>query len=389
MEQVQRLRVRLQVSIVGLILSLVAVVALAALVIVMAVSSRTAQETAEARFAESAARVGEQIGGRIGDALSLAELGAHLPTGRAPIIGDGMAHPVLPFLLQSLGGTTLYSTYFGHANGDFLQVIAARGMPGILAAHQAPAATWTIVRAVSGQAGTRQQVWSFLDREGTLLDRRVEPQPSYDPRVRPWFSLARQGAGPVVGAPYVFASLQQPGFTASATMEGGGGVFGVDITLDGANAFLASQTVSAHGGVALLTGEGRVLAAGGSLLRDDVAPMQSLEGSRAGLTEQAVRQALAEGAQPGSRLLEVDGEPVLVHLATLQASTPLTVAVAAPFADFTGHIDKMRWQIIALAALVLMVVLPFSTAMAARLSNTVRQLASDAERIRRFDFGGE
>ena len=48
----------------------------------------------------------------------------------------------------------------------------------------------------------------------------------------------------MLGAAYTFASTQAPGLTTAAPLAGGGGVFGVDLTLTSLQAFLDASALS-------------------------------------------------------------------------------------------------------------------------------------------------
>ena len=240
------LRIRFQVSIA--VCTMLIVVALTTMTLSCAyvVSSRIAREAASNLFSAVAQGAYERIDNQMGRTLALANLGA-TQAGLESAPGGGLDSPVLPFIFTALtGNPSLYSLYFGLADGTFLQVISAWEDDLILEAHKAPSGTHWIVRTITGTGGARTQTWEFLDTARTLLRTVSEPLPAYDPRKRPWYSQALGSDEPKLSAAYVFNSLGQPGITASKRFANG--VFGVDITLAGLESFVRQQFISKNGG---------------------------------------------------------------------------------------------------------------------------------------------
>ncbi|CDK97385.1 conserved protein of unknown function [Magnetospirillum gryphiswaldense MSR-1 v2] len=388
----KRLRLRFHVSITSAILAVIVVVTLAAIGNVYYSSTKAAQQSAATLFSEISSRVLDQVDRQMGDTLTLAALGGRLPAGVEPVVGDGLAHPVVPFLIDTLAqDQSLYSLYFGYETGDFLQVIAARQDARVLAAHKAPENTGMIVRAISGQGEDRTQYWTFLDPSGAVLGTQTDAKPGYDPRARGWYKPAQDSVDkPVLSAPYLFNSLQQPGITASRRLPGQVGVFGVDITLADLNGFVGGQRVSANGGIVLLDDKARVLAAGRSLLGEATAPLAPLAEIDAPLARVLIGM-LGAGRRDEATFVEGEGGTMMVRLSDwhVDNSLPITIAVLAPFNDFTSHIRNMQGQMVVLAGLVMLIILPAALMFSGRLSATVRTLAAEAERVRHFDFSGQ
>ncbi|CAA7612606.1 hypothetical protein MTBLM5_100036 [Magnetospirillum sp. LM-5] len=198
------MKIRFQVSIVSAIFLIIVAMTGATLTSVYFASSRAAEDTAANLFGEMARRTSEQVDRQIGETLSLAALGGARPVGDS-VTGDGTAFPALPFLVQALeDNAALYSLYFGFQDGSFLQVIKTRSDPRVIEALKAPAETAWVVRAITGTEAARQQSWTFLDAGAVKLGATLEPQPSYDPRARPWYGQAMASEGGVaIGALYL------------------------------------------------------------------------------------------------------------------------------------------------------------------------------------------
>ena len=385
------LRLRFHVSISSAILAVIVAVTLAAIANVYYSSTRAAKDAAATLFAEVSARVVDQIDRQMADTLTLAGMGGRLPAALAVVEGDGVTHPVVPYLIDTLANDrSLYSLYYGYDNGDFLQVIAARQDGRIVEAHKAPPSTWMIVRAISGQGSARVQSWTYLDPSGSVVGTASDPQPTYDPRQRGWYKPAMEAEDkPVLSSPYLFNSLQQPGITASRRLPRQAGVFGVDITLSDLNGFVGGQHVSTNGAIVMVDDKMRVLAAGNDILGTDIAPLSPLDQVKTPLAQQ-VMALLSKDMNETSFAELADIGMLMVRISKWQVpgSPALGVAVLAPFDDFTGHIRDMQRQMVLMAGAVALVILPLVLVMSRRMGSTVRELADEAQRVQHFDFSG-
>ncbi len=380
-------RIRFQVSIVTAILLIIGAMTAATLVSVYVASTRTADETAAHLFSQVARGAHASIDRQVGQTLALANLGA-VQTGMDGIDDNGMASPAMPFLFTALQqDRALYSLYYGFSDGSFLQVIAARGDGRIVEAHQAPPGTVWIVRAITGKAEGRRQIWTFLDGDRKTVSSRIDPKPAYDPRERPWYAAAMAADGAQMSAAYVFNSLRQPGLTASRRVAGGDGVFGVDITLAGLGAFVAGQPISAQGGMALFDDSGRVLALSPSLGGDTLAPLSLLKDAQNPLA-QAIAAAQGDRAGKPLRTVQHQGRALMLHLDRWQGTGGhgISVAVVAPAEDFGAHIQAMRSQILVLAVVSLILFVPAALIFSNRMAEGVRALVADAGRVRDMNF---
>ncbi|MBE0532909.1 MAG: GAF domain-containing protein [Rhodospirillales bacterium] len=382
-------KVRFQVSIAAAVVAIVVALTAAIVSSLYVVSSRVAKDTASQLFGAVAHGLYERIDNQMGWTLTLAKLGAS-QQGLDEVHGDGLGAPILPFMFTVLAERpSLYSLYYGLEGGDFLQVIAPRDEPLVLSAHGAPAGTRWIVRAVSVEGSARIERWSFLDTSQAVLGSVVEAGPAFDPRRRPWYGAAKESDDAELSPAYVFHSLERLGITASKRFANG--VFGVDITLDGLDAFVKEQVVSPGGGMAIFDTSMQALAMSASLAPARW-PLAAL-----GEIDQPMIRALVrlkgEGQAPGRGLIvtEQDGVRMMLHLTEwrtgLQQS--IGIAVMAPTADFTGQIRTLQIEVMVLALACLAAFLIVGMMFARGMSVSVRALAADALRIRNLDFSGK
>ncbi|WP_022665785.1 PAS domain S-box protein [Desulfospira joergensenii] len=97
----------------------------------------------------------------------------------------------------------------------------------------------------------RKTILIWRDRDMNILGRKLDPQDTYDPRVRPWFKKAVQEKEIIWTEPYVFFTSQKPGITTAGPiyMPNGdlAGVVGVDIELDVLSKFIGKLRVGKTG----------------------------------------------------------------------------------------------------------------------------------------------
>lgn len=285
----------------------------------------------------------------------------------------------------------VYGYYFGLDTDEFLQVIGVRADAKIAAALDAPAATWFAVRAITLGAGSvRHERWRFLDEAGVELASR-DGVADYAPRTRPWYRGASQIPGLQITEPYVFASSGAIGVTLSQALEGGGGVFGADLTLHDLGDFVAAGLEGREGGAVVLDELGRVLVFEFSPGLAGAVPARPLQWpDDIGDPYLAALVSGRPGEHPGTRIAQVGDERFVyaerfVELAPHRMSR---VAAFAPMRAFSGPIVQTAHEILLIAAAVLLVSLPLAFFITRRAVTVLGELARDSERIKQFDFSG-
>ena len=382
-------RLGLQISIVLAIAAVVSGLTAAIAASIFLAGSDAARLEAERLFSEVTARLEERVGNQVQDLLDLVGLTAALPVIGEPVNGPPLDHPAMPVLLRALAqNEAYYSAVIGFADGSLLQAIAARGDPRLLGPYHAPPETWTMLRAILAPSGeARREVWTFIDRAGAVLAGSERHAPAgMDPRDRPWYQQAASGGGPNLTDPYLFSTLPEPGFTASAAGPHPGVVFGIHVTLRRVAAFVAEQSISAHGGMVLLDRQRRVVALSPMLVpaSGGVTPLAPLAG-----LDQPLLAALAPlAADTRVVRLEAGGTEMLASMTDWsdRNGKMLSLGVIAPFSDFTAPISEMQRRVLIVAGLMLAVMVPLSLLAAGRIARTVTALADQARRIEGQDF---
>jgi hypothetical protein len=138
----------------------------------------------------------------------------------------------------------------GDATGDFVMVRRNDG-GGI------------DIKLIDNTPGARKVEWIRGDAAGEEIGRDQDPNDTFDPRTRPWYTGALATNGVYWTDVYVFFTAKEPGITASTkyrTREGHDFVVGVDIALANLSRFLAGIKIGDGGRAIIVDNKGRVIA---------------------------------------------------------------------------------------------------------------------------------
>jgi class 3 adenylate cyclase len=140
--------------------------------------------------------------------------------------------------------------YIGDGRGDFLMV--RRVENGVE------------TKQIVNDPGARRVFLIDKTMDGVETARREDPADPYDPRTRPWYQGALTTDDVFWTGIYIFFSDRKPGITVSARVpdqDGTERVIGVDVRLEELSRFLASLEIGQHGRALIMDGEGRLIAA--------------------------------------------------------------------------------------------------------------------------------
>lgn len=291
----------------------------------------------------------------------------------------------------------LLSVYIGYETSAFHQLIATRQNQAIIENYGAPAGAAYIDRTITvTPSGKRHQKWCFLDPQLNALSHRIDALVSYDPRQRPWYKQAQKAGQSIFTDPYIFSSSRLPGLTCARVLADNNGVFGADITLTRLGHLLETQKISENGRIWILNDKNR-LAAYPGLVWDGIIgdKLQLPDATKA--PEPFVQAVVHRMEMIGPNVLDETffletnntvymGKATSMDSIFAGAGPKLTVVVAAPLKDITGHIDSMVIRIFLLSACLLALIIPISLWIGRRMAYPVEKLAQKAKNIQHFDF---
>ena len=304
----------------------------------------------------------------------------------------------LGFMREALSNSAaLSSLYIGYGNGDFFLVRRILGEPE-RQFFAAPAQTTYIVQSIEHHDGTLQGRFIFLDAALAPLrsDERRDYAQTFDPRQRDWYKAARSAQGQIKTPPYVFFSNQKVGITISNRAHKGDAVVGSDILLETLNQSLAGQKVTPGSQVVLANPLGQTigyedaskavkvpLSPDGKPVLADIADLGSPVLAR---LAPVLRQM--NGALDQTLSLAVGDEKwhAAIQTLRLEGTQPLFLITAIPDRELMAAAYSQLRQALLVMGLVILLAIPITWTLARNISQPMRQLAHEAEAIRRFEF---
>ena len=359
----------------------------------------TALNNAEQLFQEVTTKVVERVKSRLDSVSAVVDAIGSVPSLSQEPVYDGLDHPGIGLLIEILDSRPhSYAAFVGYGDGSFFQVTPSRGNPRVLAVFEAPEQTAYVIRSITRDIdGRRKQYLRFLDAQRQVIGARTEAEPSYDPRSRPWYTLGLGSTHAALTEPYIFFSLRQPGFTVTRRVTGGG-VLGLDVSLEGLSAFLAEQGFAERSKVFIFDREGRLLAHPDATLvttsRDqggtDAKPgFARVADSRNPLVRAIGRTYLEQqdkGAGIRSHTIGGDRQLYTVRSMSVGSGTELLVVASAPLRAFTAPFLLIQHRNLVFAAIVLAAAIPIIILLARQISRKLADLELETEQIQRFEL---
>ncbi len=269
----------------------------------------------------------------------------------------------------------LYSIYFGYDDSRFIQVISANKDPLILKAHMAPAETMWILRSIEFMDGAKRvQKWYFLDRAFQVLLKKIEANPEYDPRKRPWYLVAMQTDESALSNVYMFNSLRDIGITASEKRANGKGIAGVDLTLRQLENMISNIEISKNSRTLIVDKEYQIIAKPGTLgnISNNSDPL---------LSELSIDDRIGlRQIKIGNEIYYVKTDDVFKH------GSDLKVVVTAPMGDFSTQFVNIQTRLTYTTMIWLILFVPVTYLLSKHMTNRLSVIASEAEKIKDLIF---
>ncbi len=292
----------------------------------------------------------------------------------------------------------LSSIYVGYDDGDFFFVRRIRDAVE-RSSLKAPEGAQFVVQSIDrGDADDTQGIFFFLGKDLETLQRDERPDyaAGYDPRSRGWYKDATTAMGQIKTAPYLFFSNRKVGMTLAARSRVGHSVVGADILLETLSAAMARQKVTPGSQLALVDGDGNVIA------HENVASLVTVSAAADAqptlthiskmnvpalplLAEQLKR--MKPGEHFRSRMKLEDGNwLVTISPVALEGALPLQLVNAIPENELLAAAIKLRSTSLLLILLIMAIAIPATWFTARAIARPLRALTREADAIRNFEF---
>ncbi|MDJ0778353.1 MAG: HD domain-containing phosphohydrolase [Gammaproteobacteria bacterium] len=291
----------------------------------------------------------------------------------------------LPLLAEALNDSnSVTGIQIGYANGDYF-IMRPLVSDYLREQFDAPPDAAYVVDSISAGAQGRRLERLYFDTSLNELRRNPPTYTDYDPRQRPWYLQADTTPGAV--KPFMFYFVRKPGTTISQLTSEPGVVIGTDVTLDQFAATIDRYRVSPGSEAVLLAADGRIFA-----YQDQLPALIGAgeELPQFNTIDNPVLAHLASeiGTEPGGLNFEFDGQRWIGKIEAIAPNSRvgLVLVMVSPVSDLLADALAMRQSSLVTAAVILAVSVILVWYVAGRISTPLRELAREADAIRRFDF---
>ena len=372
------MRVRFKISLTVSILIVVGVLVLFFYLHINSVSNKAAEEIAGKLFNSASEKIEQRALTLINQSFQTVYLVAGLDDiniDAENVLTSSTLRTIFRLLEKN---RELYSIYFGYEDSRFVQVICADKDPSILKPHMAPDETMWILRMIDVLGGgERIQEWVFLNNDLTVLSTRLDKNPEYDPRLRPWYIKAKQENRAVLSNVYRYNSLKQLGITASEKKQYSEGIAGVDLTLRKLESMISSIKISEHSQVLLLNDQFQVIDKSGVPRKNQNSFHTFLSG-------------LEEGKTFELRKVQFENVDYYVKVSDVfKHGSSLKILVLAPLSDFNTYFINIKNRLTYTTLIWIVFFIPIIYLLSKHMTNRLSIIASEADKIRDLIFERE
>jgi len=214
---------------------------------------------------------------------------------------------------------------------------------------------------IDRSGGAPHVTWVRRDPEGNVTGTELDPEDTYDPRVRPWYRGAARTGELYWSDVYIFFTDREPGVTAALPVFEDDGeltsVFGVDIELQALSRFIGGLEIGTRGRALIVDRDGTIVAYPGRAPttpdQDGALAPPRIDDLDDPVLARAFDRFRVEGH--GSRDLEIDGVRYMSTVSRL-AATPgqeWSVLIVVPENDFVGFVVKNNRTGLAMSVVVI------------------------------------
>ena len=291
----------------------------------------------------------------------------------------------------------MVSIYAAYGSGDFFMLRRIRS-ENDAKLFNAPQGTRYILQEIDRSVSPASGKFVFMDEDLNIL--REEDKPdypgSYDRRTRSWYENAVRSGEEVISDPYVFFTTGKVGITIAEVAENTNNVIAADVRLESLDELLSRQKITPNTQLALVSADGRIVS---NESVDQLIAKFSRQGFTPSLVElqssglpvistlQPIVSSL-RGDSAYSGTVEGPGGDWRVLINPIKIGNVATdyLVMAIPEAELMSVAIQQRNLSIGITLILLLLAIPITLMVARSVAKPVRELAEEAEAIRRFDF---
>lgn len=344
----------------------------------------------------------QEVFNQVNKELSLDYIGTYKPVATAVIIisnTDLVEAETLDerlFYLPMLQATLQEAPHLsgfavGYPNGDYF-IVRPLNLEYMRTRFHAPDKAVLVVDNVhTATDGTRYQQRLWYNHSLQELQRTGLEKTSYDPRGRPWYTIASGDQMVRSTDPYLFHFIDQVGFTISYKSMPSGAVVAGDVTLIQLSETLASHKMTEHSEIVILSEDGLVVA-----YQDSEMLKKKSDGKVHTLPR--VEELQSEVLSYAKEAVNFNDQVVDFHfqgerwlggireLSDLLESSGYYLAMLSPEKELMAKAIRIQMKGALIVLVLIIVTGPVSLVLARLIVTPLRKLAVRAKRISNFDF---
>jgi adenylate cyclase len=290
--------------------------------------------------------------------------------------------------------------YHGDRHGDFISI--SRSTPGATfpynVKNKIPEQVAYSIHIISRRLGSiPSEYYLFKDKNGVTLavDQRPVSSDYYDPRVRPWYTIAEKAKQPIWSEPYVFASTNQVGITAAIPVIDKDDVvkmvLSADITMREISKLLAQKKVGETGVAFIFNDQGQVIGYPdiGKIFKKSETGRAVLP-TIADTENSAVIAAFKTFKSTGHKSFIQDDKGIEYIVRIIDISKELGsqgyIGFMAPKYEFTAEADKMTRTMVVFSVIIFIFSAVMIYLISRNISTPIQRTAQELVKIGNFDI---
>lgn len=249
---------------------------------------------------------------------------------------------------------------------------------------------YVVTRSWHGADGQRLSEQTFHSADGTELARHRR-EANYRPSTRPWFQRSVAMHTTDVSDAFPFLNGTDFGLMIAAPLKGEKGVLAAALSLRAFDEALARPLLSPNAAAFILDAQQNLLALringneyGSASARSKLVKLKDAGSERLSRIAE-LQQSLGRDFQ--SRI-ELDEQAFIIASHTVESvpGTAYRVFVLAPLSDFTAGLERDQRNILLIAGMLLLVLVPMAWLSTRRVSASLEAMANHSKRLQRLDF---
>lgn len=306
--------------------------------------------------------------------------------------------------LQSLKQYPHFATvYIGLVNGNYLGIERRTPSSKYVTQSDKPLPQnieYLLEYQDRSQGAQGVEFWEYFNEAGDLVGEERNEVLNFDPRTRPWFTLAEQKGGLTWTDVYQFSGSNSLCVAAStpifvsedARLTKMAGVVGADLLLDDLAAFMQKQKVSDNGIAFIVSRGGQIVAYPSCNRRSGGGDEYGGARALVSVTEapdrvvQLAFQKYKDHSEENRFEFKYDGKNYLASFMPIDNANGIDwiVSLVVPEKDFAKNIDDMQRREVFLIVLVALVAVIVTYCLSKRISSPIIAVAEETERLKDF-----